>query len=301
MVLSPFTTLLRLYVGSKRRDTDDTLRALLDSVVLECAMLRPDPYVSSLDVLVLSLEESQGWKSSDIIYEFLDNCILRFVRKPVKYYDALAVLSDEVESSQKDINRLDLLLVVVLEQWPFLIKTFTVSDNARISEWLARYLDLSMNAGADLALLSQIRDRVRHEMKDKNSCAVLEKALKEPAEFGKHSEPERTKTRSPVIQTQDSRPNGQTKFTLPLQEPLPPGPPVEDEDHAGLRKWTQKDVQEAIEDGSVEDLIFCLCSKHEEIRKQAQSGLRIFMTKLEVRTPLSLECQCQQPLALEIQ
>ena len=282
MLLSPFSTVLRLYVDNGQMNADTSLRALLQSIIKECAILNPKTYISSLNVLALSLKESQGWKALDAIYEFLDNCVLRFIRKPIKYYDNLTHLLEDVRPRQKDSRRLDLLFVVILEQWPFLVKSSTLSDTVNVTQWLARYLDLSVQAGGDFALLSQICDRLKDEAHNKDCHAILRKAVKEPAEFGKLFDLKIVDRSSGILQDQDKTPRSQPKLSPLPEKLLPPGPLEEDEDHAGLRKWAQKDVRDAIADGSVEDLIFCLCSKHEEIRKQALNGLCTFMARLEV-------------------
>ncbi len=293
MLLSPFITVLRLYAESRRMDPDNILKVLLQSIIKECTILKPDTHVSSLDVLALSLKDFQDGEASDILYEFLDNCVLRFVRKPVKYYDILTTLSDDHNSGQIDSRKIDLLLIVILEQWPFLVKSTTASNTVNVAKWLARYLDLSIPAGGNLVLLSQIRDGLETEAKDKDCRAILRKALEDPDESRNLSELGSIGPSTCIIQNQDHdqnklAPGAPNVFASP-ENILLSEPPEEDEDHAGLRKWAQEDVQDAIRDGSVDDLIFCLCSKHEEIRKQAQSALRTFMAKLEVcRTSLFL-------------
>ena len=283
LLLSPFTTVLQLYVDSHQWDTHNTLRVLLQSMVKECAILEPDTHVSSLDILALSLKGSRDWQASDILYEFLDNCVLRFVRKSVKYCDARTELSEDVRSSQIHSRGLDLLLVVILEQWPFLNKVTIASEVVNAAAWLARYLDLLRDAGRDLLLLSQIRDRLKAGAPNKECRAVLKKALIEPAGLGKHSDLQIADRSSKTIQDQDRTSHDQSERSPPVKISLPLGPPEEDQDHAGLHKWAQKDILDAVIDGSVEDLFFCLCSKHEEIRKQALSGLNTLMSKLEVR------------------
>ena len=282
MLLSPFTTLLRLYVDSGQMNADDNLRVLLQYMIKESAILKPATNVSSLDVLVLSLKESKDWKASDFLYDFLDNCVLRFARKPIKYCDSLTILLDDAKSSQTDFKGLDLLFVVILEQWPFLIKASVASDTITVARWLSRYLNLSMGAGGDLVLLSRIRDGLKNEVKDKECCALLKNAFREQVEFGNCSVLESIDRSSRIIHGCDGIPYSQPKLAHWREIPLPPGPPEEDEDHAGLRKWILKDTQDAIEDGSVEDLIFCLCSRHEAIRKQALRALSAFVAKLEV-------------------
>jgi nucleolar pre-ribosomal-associated protein 1 len=283
MLLSPFTTVLRIYALSGQTNADNNWKVLLQSIIRECAILKPDTRVSSLDVLVLSLEESQGGKFSDTLYGFLDNCVLRFVKRPVKYYDILTSLAGDNESSQIESRRIDLLLIVILEQWPFLIKASTAPDTVGVAMWLIRYLELSIPAGGNPALLSQIRDKLRNEAKDNDCRAMLSKALKEPGDSGQLGKFENLAPSRCIVRDQDSTALGQPKAFAPPEAPFLSRPPGEDEDHVGLRKWTQKDIQDAIGEGSVGDLIFCLCSKHEDIRKQAQSGLVTFMAKLEVR------------------
>ena len=282
MFLSPFTTALRLYVGSHQWNAHNTLRVLLQSIVRERAFLEPDTHVSSLDLLVLSLKESRDWQASDTLYEFLDNCVLRFVKKSVKYYDALTDLSEDVRSSQIHSGGIDLLLIVILEQWPFLIKAATASEATKVAVWLAHYFDLLMGGGRDLTLLSRIRDRLKYKATDKECRAILEKALREPVGLEKCSELLITDRSSYTIQNQDRTPHDLPEKSPSPELSIPPGPPQEDQDHTGLHKWAQKDIQDAIMDGSVEDLFFCFCSKHGEIRKQALSSLSNFMSKLEV-------------------
>ena len=282
MLLSSFTTILRLYVDDNQSNTHNTLKVLLQSMIKECGILEPDTHVASLDVLALSLKASGDWQASDTLYKFFDNCVLRFVRKSVKYCDALTNLLEDVRSNEIHPKGLDLLLIVILEQWPFLIEATTGSEVFNVTVWLARYLDLSMNAGRDLTLLSRVRDRLQDEAMDKECRAALKKALKGPAGHGQRSDLEIIDRSSHIIQNQERTPLDQPKRSPSPEISLPCGPPEEDQDHAGLRKWAQKDIQDAIVDGSIEDLFFCLCSKHGEIRKQALSGLSNFMSKLEV-------------------
>ena len=58
--------------------------------------------------------------------------------------------------------------------------------------------------------------------------------------------------------------------------------PVEDERHAALHKWEREDLTEALEQGDIGELLLCLCSGHEEIRRQAHSAITRFMAKLKV-------------------
>ena len=282
--LSPFTTLLKLHVNSKGTEESESASTLLRSVIREHALLKHDAHISSFEAFIFSLKPSLGWRASDPLYEFIDNCILRFVRQSVKYFDVLSRHSESIatESRETDKCLVSPLLVVITEQWPFLIKTAVEPDVVNVTFWLARYLDLSMHIGEDLKLLSHLRDQLRDEVEHKDCQALLEKALKHSMEIGVCHEFDDFESVRKVV-TSDSSRNHASEDKRPSDvEGLPSGPLEEDENHSGLSRWVQRDVPDAISDGSVGQLILCLCSKYEEIRKQALIGLRTFTTKLEV-------------------
>lgn len=293
MWLSPFTSLLRLYLNRIRVDTaSEQLRVVLKTTALESQILRSDADMTSLDRLALSLQDFEDWAVSVREFEFLDHCVLRVVRKPIHYYDTLANL---IAATELDINpkycQVDLLLITMVEQWPFLVKSIDVPTVTHVSRWLVRYIEVTNSGngyvehlspqGETARLLSQIRDQLKAEVQDISGRAVFEKILKERPEFG-IEEPVAADTDIEVSHI--SRRVASPLKTLPnlAESSLPPGPPEEHEDHPGLHRWTRYEVQDSISEGHIKGLILCLCSKYMEIRKQALTGLRAFMMKLEV-------------------
>lgn len=294
MRLSPFTMLLRLYLDRIRVDTiSEQLRTLLKAVIRESQILRLDASMTSLDSLVISLQDFDDWKASGRMFEFLDHCILRVVRKPVHYFD---ILTDLITAAQLNINprgcQVDLLLITIMEQWRFLVKSEASSIVSYVSRWVVRFIEVMILGngyvgnqslhGENTRLLLHIRDRLKAEIQDISCRAIFEKILVERPEPGIlkelvaantiSEERHMSKSAGPLLKT---HPN-------PHETYLPPGPPEEHEDHPGLHRWTRHEVQDAISEGYVEELILCLCSKHVEIRKQALTGVRAFMRKLEV-------------------
>ena len=255
-------------------------------------MLRSDADMTSLDRLALSLQDLEDWQVSVREFEFLDHCILRVIRKPIHYYDTLANLIAAAELDTKPGNcQVDLLLITIVEQWPFLVKSVDVPTVTHVSRWLVRYIEVTKSGnghvehlspqGETTRLLSQIRDQLKAEVQDISCRAIFEMDLKERPEFG-IEEPVAADT---IIESrQTSRRAASPLKTLPnLSEmSLPPGPPEEHEDHPGLHRWTRYEVQDAISEGHIKGLLLCLCSKYMEIRKQALTGVRAFMMKLEV-------------------
>ena len=294
MWLSPFTMLLKLHLNRLRVDTrTQKLRALLKTIVRESQILRSDVSMTSLDTLMLSLQGFEDRKASSRMFGFLDNCILRLVRKPVHYYD---LLTDLIAAAELDINprdcQVDLLLIAIMEQWHFLVKSADVTTLSYVSRWVIRFIEVtnlgngyvensSLHGGTTMLLL-HIRDRLKAETQDSTCRAMFEKTLEERPELGILKGVVAANTISGERRLSKSTGPLPKTHPKPPKSLLPPGPPEEHEDHPGLHQWIRHEVQDAISDGHVKELILCLSSKYVEIRKQALLGVRAFMRKLEV-------------------
>ena len=294
MWLSPFTMLLRLYVDPIRVNTkSEQIGTLLNTVITESQILRSNTSRASLDKLVFSLQDFEQWKASGRVFEFLDQCILRLVRKPVHYYD---ILTGIIAAAELDINpghcQVDLLLITIVDQWRFLVESADAPTVRNVSEWLVRFIevtDLENGYTEDLPLhnnttklLSQIRDQLKSNVQDTDCRAMFERTLEERPQLGTMK---RLVAANPTSETGhvSKLPNPPLKMHSGLPETiLPPGPPEEHEDHPGLHQWTRHEVKNAISEGHIKALILCLCSKHVGIRKQALMGIRSFMLRLEV-------------------
>lgn len=286
--------LLRLHLDRIQVNTrSQQLRTLLKTVVRDTQILRLDATMTSLDSLVLSLQHFGDRKASSQMFEFLDNCILRLVRKTVHYYD---VLTDLIAAAELDINprdcQVDLLLITIMEQWRFLVKSADAATVSHVSRWVVRFIEVMNLGNGDVknlslhgetaSLLSHIRDRLKAEVQDTTCRAVFEKTLEERPELGIAKELVAANTTSEerhISKPAGPPPKAHSKSPETI---LPPAPPEEHQDHPGLHQWTRHEVQDAISEGYVGELVLCLCSKHVEIRKQALTGVRAFMRKLEV-------------------
>lgn len=295
MWLSPFTTLLKLHIDRRQAHSDSRqLRNLLVSVVQERQFLDSSNGMLSLDVLAFALQDSDKWKASNTVFEFLDNCILRLVRKPVHYYDKF---SDLIATTAGAIGptdtRIDLLLIAIMEQWPFLVKAVDEATVTNVATWLLRYIELSWLRirNKDEArlhrsftgVLAQIRDQITITVNDKACRSMLNRTLSDPPELGLSIESTTFTDFSEQKRDEIPRSRDESRQPEPYITQVPPGPPEEHEDHPGLNRWTREDILDAISDGAIEELLLCLCSKYVEIRKQAMTSIGTFMAKLEVR------------------
>ncbi len=286
--------LLRLYLHRKQDDAEsEQLRTVLNTVMRESQILRSNTSITPLDSLVFSLQDSGDREASSRAFEFLDNCILCLVRKPVHYYEILVNL---IAASELDINpvicQIDLLLITVMDQWHYFLDRADAPEVTKVSKWLVRLIQMIDERNASntelplkeetTRLLSQIRDQLKSAVQDTTCRAMFEKALEERPEL---------ETRKTLIAANKiSEAKYMSEHTgapwVPHsnfpRESLPPGPPEEHEGHPGLNHWTRHEVQDAISEGHIKALIICLCSEHVDIRKQALTGIRTFMMKLEV-------------------
>ena len=263
---------------------------VVESVAIENQILNSR---HSLDALNLSLQDFGSWKASDNVFQFLDNCILRLVRNLIHYYDLASslVLPKENRVDSSDI-KIDLLLVAVMEQWPFLAKSVDSATLQNVSLWLIRYVaavrltlsydDGDMHSSGTADLLSQIKSQIRTKTEDKSCRRIFRSGCEDPLEYGitEQSMKVAAADHEETVTKLDTRTQpGIPEISANL---VPSGPPQEDEDHPGLNKWSREDIRDAISEGAIGDLFLCLCSQYVEIRKQALSSVEALMRKLEV-------------------
>lgn len=273
--------LLKMHRDRRRTDPDcNKFEHVLRQIATENHILHSQ---SALEMLTLSLQDWGGFIASNKVFEFLDSCILRFVRKSIYYYDGLMSL---VAAATTDINssnsHIDLLLVTIMEQWPFLTKSADPPTITNVSSWLLRYMEMARLDGADAKVLGKICDKIERELQDKACRDIFRKALTERPELelpGELAAYANSKGHNHV-----SRPNPHIAEVTPKSHTaiLQPGPPKEDENHPGLYRWSRENIQDAISGGATAELFLCLCSSYAEIRKQALHSIRTFMGKLEV-------------------
>ncbi len=294
IALSPFMRLLKLYLDCRQRGSESqNFRSILKSIVGESQTLNSQ---ISLDVLVASLQDSDEWKASNRVFEFVDDCTLRITRKPIRYYDELANIAGNTGMNASDL-KIDLLLIAVLEQWPFLVKGADPPTLANVSTWLVRYIEMIWvmlrrgNGGTLVSgnnkILFLLRDRLKAEVNDKKCETMFSKALKVPSELGISDELITSAGACEQEHVARLPSDDEDVSPKPSTDLVPPGPSKESEGHPGLNSWSREDVPDAISGGSIAALFLCLCSAHVEIRKQALGNMRTFMAKLEVSGSLA--------------
>ncbi|KAF2859279.1 hypothetical protein K470DRAFT_219519 [Piedraia hortae CBS 480.64] len=201
-----------------------------------------------LQALIAScLDEGSFWA-------FLDDCMARTSKQPVKYLDSLEELSEDQEGPMPG-----LMLATILEQIPFNLK------NEVALEWAVRYM----------TLLSKLKMAPRTKALAK---AALKRAWKMIKKAGLSVRKPSTKD---LYEKAEIPPAEQPIFQVQTDTPLRySAPPEERKNHTELLTWAKKDLDEAFEDGTINALVLCLCSEHHDIRRQGHFQLRRLLVTL---------------------
>jgi nucleolar pre-ribosomal-associated protein 1 len=239
---------------------------LLQNVMVENSILFHSR--SSFNALLVSLKDTQS-DTLPICLEFLDNCLCRIAKKPVHYRD-LAVSLTEGRS-----EKLSSLVAAVKEQWPFVIKANDALKEKTLASWAALLLRQLKQAGEDGKALKAARDHLMELSEEKKTRSILRKALR--GSDGTDSDDE-----DMIDPSSQAPPPTASKLSTDLLDMFG-ALPTESKNHTALYKWEGEELELAVEQGRVKDLMLCLCSEHEEIRRQAFAAITRLMAKLKVR------------------
>ncbi|KAK5171613.1 hypothetical protein LTR04_000896 [Oleoguttula sp. CCFEE 6159] len=272
---TPFMTLLRLVVARPKSESIVQIQCLLSSVVTETGILQQETEKFPLDALVLSLASSETWSAPDAVFDFLDDCLRRLVAKAVKYQDDLDnIITAQFNTDlQADCAPVSLLWSTLKEQWPFVAKS-KPEHLASILRWIVRLSTLLRGVGEDATVLEGITRGIVEAAEARGLGGVVKRAMMESKSINLTEDRQQQSDGT----LSDAHSSGRTdanaikgeKRKLLETERLP----HEDENHPGLNRWMQKEIDEAVEDGAVGDLVLCLCSKYSDIRRQALAILK---------------------------
>lgn len=259
---SPFITLLRMHA---KQPSNRSVRKILGEVLYENGVLHNHADVnvpSSLEALVASCAGSE--MRSEDVWSFLDDCLARLTRQPVKYLDSLDA---DKQSAAKSSAAPSLLLEVLKEQAPFAAEKLTGPAHSSVMTWLGRLLEMLALTKEAGPLLEQLQKQIAKLSGRKHSKSVID-----PAQALAAVHIASQATSEPEFKGLDSV----------RENSLPFAPaPTESENHPELFRWQNKDLDVAIDDGNIDAVILCLCSQYPEIRRQAMAQLNMLTTKLE--------------------
>ncbi|PPJ59965.1 hypothetical protein CBER1_11034 [Cercospora berteroae] len=261
---TPIVTLLRIH---RREVANSQIRLLLESVLTENGILNApgdEAQSSPFEALVASVIELSDDSSA---WDFIDDTIGRATRKPVKYVDDLEALATS------DATLPSILAAVVLEQASFVAVKDPEQGKAE-AQWIVQFLSLLQLTSDGNETLAEV---------SKKCTKVLAKLAK----------PDKARASQALQKLKEARPETAPTANLEEVTDTPSAsalsfepPPTERENRIELFRWAQKDIDLAIEDGDISALILCLCSKHNDVRRQALTQLN--RVKFQLR-PTSID------------
>lgn len=275
MQYSAFTSIFRVFIDATNKDALLEIGHLLGRVLVDNSILRNSP--ASFTSLLSSFEESEPEQRQKQL-AFFDNCICRLAKKPVHYQDM-------VESIFKsDVGSISPLFAAISEQWPFVVKNGDAAVEIAVSTWIARVLGKFKQTGENSKALKFVRDSCLDATENKKTKSAIKKSMKDAGEGGD----EEMKDQAASTQERSQLPAEETKTDL---DDVFGTLPVEGTTHNALQKWEKDDLEVSVEQGRIGELMLCLCSEHEEVRRQAFSNLSRFILKLKVSWCQFLFCR----------
>ncbi|KLJ07129.1 hypothetical protein EMPG_17381 [Blastomyces silverae] len=248
----------------------DDIKSLIQDVLIQNSVILSP---ASFNALVLSIDASDSAALATQL-EFLDNCITRLVKKPVLYLDFAESLVGGGEEN------LSLLVCVVNEQWPFVVKSGQRDKQAIISSWISRFFGLLTVAGEDKRALKTVRDSVISSVENKKARSALKDAFKNAKEAVDQNGNGHTLVTADASSKSDTQDQGPVVNLTEMFGALP----VESESHPVLNRWEREEIELALEKGHIGELMLCLCSEYGEIRRQASAAISRFMVKIREST-----------------
>lgn len=271
---STFTTMLRVLASAEDVELLSDMRRLLGSITEEHGILQSESEVSAFDILVLSLRTTNTFTASDGLFAFLDDVFARLTKKPIKYLDDLSKLQGAVTVGQP----VSLLHLALVEQWPFHVKDASAGN---IAAWLAVFFKSCEAAGEDKTILKKLSEELLGATEDKRLRKALQRkdlqdVQQDIRKLASSSGPQKPQALAGHV--------SETKAAF-VPDTAALAPPAEDEKHAGLHRWQNKDVASAITSGEISALMLCLSSEYGEVRRAALTNLLSFMSKLSRPVP----------------
>lgn len=261
---SPFVTLLRLHT---KQSGNALIRIMLGDVLREQGLLNDAgdaDKASPLEALVASVAALDD--DNDSVYTFLDDCLSRGSRQPVKYLDSL---DQQKRQSTADSMTPSLLVEVIREQAPFAAEKLSGTSRASVMAWMQQLLSLlalTSDAGSLLDSITANITKLIGGKKSKQSTDLSQLLAQVRIASTEESQSGPTESFS----------EGDVNQALPF-----PSVPIESPNHPEIFKWQQKDLDIAIEDGDIDALMLCLCSEHTDIRHQARVQLNNLVGKVQ--------------------
>ena len=268
--LSPFVSLLKVAVSlDPATSVRKSILNLLRTAMMEQGVVESDE--RSFDSLITSLSSTKKWSADQHTYTFLENCMSRVCRQPIKYLEQL----ESLQTYNSDKTRLSLLACCIAEQWPFIAKVDDKEAQKSIASWTAHIFDAFAVAGENVRVIAQLQEEMLQVSSEK-ARSILQKAIEK-----QHKNPIKLlgTLSEPTPPTNESQSNEETQQDTDLDlnttfGPLPTSPTT----LSGLTNWALTTLEADIHSPRLSRLIQCTTSPLSEIRLQTFTTLQSLLS-----------------------
>ncbi|KAI1103127.1 ribosome 60S biogenesis N-terminal-domain-containing protein [Jackrogersella minutella] len=284
---SPFTTLLRLSVERTAGLSNESLRNVLYWVASEHQLVENQPKSQGLYPLIAALKSLE--RIDLTIWTFLDSCVERCARTPVKYLEMVEEQLEKAKVSEdKDITTCPLMMTMA-EQIPFFISSSP--SKAALKEFvqlLSEYLGYSRVAGVSKPFLKTTKELFVAGFGDQKKLAAklsIPKRQKFTSELQNGSDTQNTEvTVSLMNRVADSVNGDSTRQISPQDLEQRLFVPAITSKDSSLSRWSSRTPEELVEEGYASSLIRLLCSEHSSIRQEALTNIVKMAVKIKEST-----------------
>ena len=253
------------------------LNGLLVAIIRDCGLFH---MASDEFACRAFLQSLSTLRQERLALEFIDDCLQRTIRRPIKYEDDLDALITRVQGKLPSSRpRFSLLLMTLVEQWPYVEKTKQAAARS-IAKWLCHMIFYLRQIGEDPGLLNAVVEELAAAAPDGAVKAILRSSLTTftpTVELVNSIEPS-NKPSSREIKATSTRLISKEAASFDISVL---SPPALDPKNTALTKWSNKDVTTVIEEGGLASLILLLSSSEPSIRLQARNALQRFSAKLQ--------------------
>lgn len=255
---SAFVTITQLCTEKAISSGTSKVTSILASAAFDNGLLQSYTQLSSMDALIASLETSGSFKALPETWTFIDDCINRFIKKPIKYLDDIEALA---ASRSVDDPAISCFAAVLLEQMPFTSR-MEPESRENVLTWVSRFVAGLASVGEDKKVLSAIKDELKTKGFKLSKASVRDIASRETDIL---SVPER----SPLEVSSQEMPkapirNYDITWTVAPQEP---------QTYPELVRYKKEEVTDLVHGEVLPKLFLSLCSSYPEIRKQGFAAL----------------------------
>ncbi|KAI1409602.1 ribosome 60S biogenesis N-terminal-domain-containing protein [Hypoxylon sp. FL1857] len=284
---SPFTTLLRLFVEKTTGLSNESLGDVLHWVASEHQLVENRPNSPGLHPLIAALRSLEGIDPA--LWTFLDNCVERCARTPVKYLELIEEHLEKANITENEDAITCPLMMAIGEQIPYFISSSPSKTVLKaFVQLLSEYIGHSLAAGMDERFLIATKDLFAAGFSDQKKlraklCIPDRQKSRQEAqeESNKH---DTVAIHGLVDGALDGEDNESTRQISAddLEQRL--SVPITTAKDSSLSRWTSKTPEELAEEGYASSLIRLLYSEHSSIRKEALTNIVKMAAKIKDST-----------------